>query len=186
MATMTKDKEALDIIDEMADENADHAEARIYELAFHLDPELSQDQVKSAYQTVRDQIKKAGEIITEGEPTKIPLAYTMYLKNTSGRRDFDSAYFCWIAYEAAGPAHQDIISSITDQANVIRFIDLRTTKEGAKHSADMHEIFANAALLQQKKDDEAEIELSEDAPETLESDEVVAAEVSPVAAEVAA
>ncbi len=74
-------------------------EARVYELGFHLDPELPQEEVKKTYQSIHDAISKVGTIIAEGEPTKIPLAYTMYRSNTAGRRDFDTAFFCWIAYE---------------------------------------------------------------------------------------
>ena len=53
-------------------------EMRIYELGFHLDGELPQEESKRSYQAVRDGIAAAGTVITEGEPTKIPLAYTIF------------------------------------------------------------------------------------------------------------
>ena len=70
------------------------------------------------------------------------------IQNTTGRRDYNTAYFCWIAYEANGAGHEAVQSLATANKSIIRFIDLRSSKEGAQHSAEMHEIFANAALLE--------------------------------------
>src|SRR5690348_11260301 len=86
--------------------DADHAELRVYELGFHLDPELSVEDAKKAYQGIRSVAEAAGSIVAEGEPTKIPLAYTVSRGEVAGRRDFDSSYFCWVAYEADGAGHE--------------------------------------------------------------------------------
>ena len=63
-------------------------ETRTYELGFHIDPELPQEEVKKTYQAIREKIAAAGEIVAEGEPEKIPLAYTISRQETTGRRDF--------------------------------------------------------------------------------------------------
>ena len=89
-------------------EGADLTETRVYELGFHLDGELPQEEVKKAYQGIRDRITAVGTVIAEGEPTKVPLAYTISRQETTGRRDFDTAFFCWIAYEADGAGHDDL------------------------------------------------------------------------------
>ncbi|MES2225403.1 MAG: 30S ribosomal protein S6 [Patescibacteria group bacterium] len=154
---MAKKKENLEI--EGLDEN-EAGEPRVYELGFHLDPELPQEEVKKTYQAIRDAIAAAGTVIAEGEPTKIPLAYTMYRSDTSGRRDFDSAFFCWIAYEADGAGHKKVQDMAGAEVRIIRFLDIRTTKEGAQHSSEMHELFAKAALeagLPEEEDAEAEV-----------------------------
>lgn len=123
------------------------AEPRVYELGFHLDPELPETEVKKAYQGLRDLIASKGTVIAEGEPTKIPLAYTISRTETGlGRRDFDSAYFCWIAYEANGEGHSAIVSAANEEKRIIRFIDLRTTKEEAKHSEEMQAVYAQMAV----------------------------------------
>jgi ribosomal protein S6 len=69
-------------------------ESRVYELGFHLDPELPSEEVKKAYKAVRELISEKGTLIAEGEPQMIQLAYTISRQETAGRRDFNSAYFC--------------------------------------------------------------------------------------------
>lgn len=133
------------------------AEPRVYELGFHLDSELPQEEVKKSYQEVRDLIAGLGTIIAEGEPTKIPLAYRISRMDTTGRRDFDTAFFCWIAYEADGAGHETITTTARENKRIIRFIDLRSSVEGAKHSAEMQEMFAQATA-QALEDEAAEAE----------------------------
>jgi len=119
---------------------AGNNETRVYELGFHIDPELPQEEVKKTYQALRD---KASSLVAEGEPQKIPLAYTISLKvQGGGRRDFDSAYFAWFAYEADGAEHDALIEAVKAEGRVIRFLDLRTDKEAAAHAAEMHEFYA--------------------------------------------
>jgi ribosomal protein S6 len=140
----------------------DGADVRIYELGFHLDPELPETEVKKTYQAIRDQISSAGTIIAEGEPTKIPLAYTISRTETGvGRRDFDSAFFCWIAYEMNGEGHQAVTAAAGAEKRIIRFIDLRTTKEEAKHSEEMQAVYAQMAAGELVPEEEAAVSETE-------------------------
>jgi ribosomal protein S6 len=116
------------------------SEPRVYELAFHLDPELSESEAKKTYDALRDVIEEQGTLVAEGTPEKIQLAYTISRSETTGRRDFDSAYFCWIAYETAGEGHEMVGAAARAEKRIIRFLDLKTTKEAAKHSAEMREL----------------------------------------------
>jgi len=120
-------------------------ELRVYELGFHLDPELPTEEVKKAYQEIRAFIEEMGTVVAEGEPQKIPLAYTISRQETSGRRDFDSAYFAWIAYEATAAKHAEILTSADVDKRIIRFIDLLTTKDAARHAVEMHELSLKTA-----------------------------------------
>ena len=99
-------------MDMIVDETLEGAgsEQRVYELGFHLDPELPTEDVKKAYMETRELTADKGTIVAEGEPQKIPLAYTISRQDTSGRRDFDSAYFAWIVYETNAENHSEIIS----------------------------------------------------------------------------
>lgn len=141
--------------DEILTEEGDNAEMRVYELGFHLDPEVPSEEIKKTYQEIRSVISKAGEIVAEGEPTKIPLAYTIFRSEQTGRRDFDSAYFCWIAYETDGAGHDSVLAAIQGESRVVRFIDLRTTKESAKHSAEMAELYAKMPSAENENEPEA-------------------------------
>ena len=127
---------------------------RVYELGFHLDPELPTEEVKKAYQAVRSVIEEQGTLVAEGEPEKIQLAYTISRQDTTGRRDFDSAYFSWIAYEAAVEGHDAILSAAGAEKRIIRFIDVLTTKDAARHAVEMREL-AQKTQEQSAEDTEA-------------------------------
>ena len=130
---MAKNNEG-EMNDEMLDEGTG---PRVYELAFHLDPELPSEEVKKQYAAIKEQIESVGTIVAEGTPEKIPLAYTISRQETSGRRDFDSAYFAWIAYETDATKHADALGAIKSNSKVVRFLDILTDKETARHAAEM-------------------------------------------------
>ncbi len=124
---------------------AGYNESRVYELGFHLDPELPFEEAKKTYQSLRDVIAAAGTIVAEGQPQKVQLAYTISRSVDHLRRDYDSAYFAWIAYEAEGAGHEAVLLASREEQNIIRFLDIRTEKDLAMHAAEMHEIYARAA-----------------------------------------
>ncbi len=124
---------------------AGYNESRVYELGFHLDPELPQEEAKKTYQALRDTVSAEGEIVAEGEPQKVQLAYTISRSVDHMRRDYDTAYFAWIAYEAETEGHTKVLEAAKNEMNVIRFLDIRTEKDLALHAAEMHEIYAKAA-----------------------------------------
>ena len=134
--------------------DTDHAEMRVYELAFHIDPELPVETAQKVYQGIRTKISEVGTIVAEGEPQKIQLAYTIYRSEQAGRRDFDSSFFAWIAYEVDGAGHEKVTETAGAEARIFRFIDLRTTKEGAEHSSEMHKIMAKAGIKPEVSEDE--------------------------------
>ncbi len=138
--------------------DADHAEARVYELAFHIDCELPVEEAKKVYQAMRAKIESVGSIVAEGEPQKIPLAYTISRGETTGRRDFDSSFFAWIAYETTGAGHASVAETIGADKRVFRFLDIRTTKEEAKHSAEMSELLAKMEPEEVEEVSDAEID----------------------------
>lgn len=120
------------------------AEPRVYELGFHLDPELPTEEVKKAYQAIRELLASKGSVIAEVEPEKIQLAYTISRQEVAGRRDFNSAYFAWIVYETVATSHAEIISAADANKAIIRFIDLITTKDAARHALEVHELLEKA------------------------------------------
>ncbi|MEJ0053608.1 MAG: hypothetical protein WDN10_02685 [bacterium] len=138
------------------DADIDDGEARVYELGFHIDPELPSEEVKKVYQGIRDAAEAAGEIVAEGEPESIPLAYTISRSDVGGRRDFNSAFFAWIAYEAKGEGHAAVISKAGEEKRIIRFIDVKTDREAARHAADLRSI---RMQVPQKEEGISEVEL---------------------------
>lgn len=152
---MAKKAEAAAQVEEM---DIDHAEPRVYELGFHIDPELSNEEVKKTYQAIRDVAAKAGTIVAEGEPQKIQLAYTVSRSEVGGRRDFDTSFFAWIAYETTGAGHEQVAEAVRATTRIFRHLDIRTTKEAAEHAALLNEVMLKAA---NSKEQEAEDEVSD-------------------------
>ncbi len=138
---------------------ADHAELRVYELGFHIDPELGAEDAKKVYQGLRSKMEAAGSIVAEGEPQKIPLAYTVSRGETGGRRDFDSSYFAWVAYEANGTGHEGVLTAARAETRVFRFLDIRTDKEAARHAAEMHAIMAQNAEKTDAGDEVSDVDI---------------------------
>lgn len=126
------------VLDETSEDSG--TEPRVYELGFHLDPELPTEEVKKAYQEIRKFVEEMGTLVAEGEPEKIQLAYTISRQDTGGRRDFDSSYFAWIVYETTPLKHDEVVTSADVDKRIVRFIDLLTTKDAARHSVEMHEL----------------------------------------------
>lgn len=120
-------------------------EPRVYELGFHLDGDLPTEEARKTYEGIRGAIAEKATVITEGEPVKIQLAYTISRSEQAGRRDFNTAFFCWIAYEADASAHEDIVKAIGEEDRVIRFIDILTTKEQALHSKEVADLSVKMA-----------------------------------------
>ncbi|MCR4333776.1 MAG: 30S ribosomal protein S6 [Patescibacteria group bacterium] len=135
------------------------SDPRVYELGFHLDPELASEEVKKAYQEIRAFIETLGTIVAEGDPEKIQLAYTISRQDTAGRRDFDSAYFAWIVYEATPANHAEILTSADVDKRIIRFIDLLTDKDAARHSVEMRELSLKTSERVDEPDASASAEL---------------------------
>lgn len=160
---MAKDTDSAMRADEVAD--GDGLEPRVYEIGFHLDPELPIEEAKKTYQAVRTSITDRGTLVAEGEPQMIQLAYTISRQETAGRRDFNSAYFCWITYETTAPNHAEVISAAGADKRIIRFIDLITTKDIARHAVEMHELSTKS----QKRTPDPEAALDAELDAALES-----------------
>lgn len=145
---------------EMGEEEVlDEGEVRVYELGFHLDPELPSEEVKKAYQAVQELISSKGALIAEGEPQMVQLAYTISRQETSGRRDFNSAYFCWIAYETTSAKHAEVLTSVNANKHMVRFIDLVTTKDAARHAVELREFSLKSPEPVEEPEATADVEL---------------------------
>ncbi len=124
------------------------SDSRVYELGFHLDPELPVEEVKKAHKGIHELIASKGEIVAQVEPEKIQLAYTISRQEVAGRRDFSSAYFAWVVYETTAELHTEVISTVAANKAVIRFIDLITTKDAARHALEVHEFREQAPQVE--------------------------------------
>ncbi|HFC11079.1 MAG TPA: hypothetical protein ENJ75_02745 [Candidatus Kaiserbacteria bacterium] len=135
-------------------------EPHVYELGFHIDPDLSQDDVKTVYQTMKETIASVGTVVATGKPEKIALAYTISRMEHTGRHDFSSAFFSWIAYETTAEGHKKVLEEAESEQRIFRFIDILTTKESAEHTAEEHEM--RTKVLDKTSDKPKEENVSEE------------------------
>lgn len=148
---MAKNQDEDVLVDETEDAGA---EPRVYELGFHLDPELPVEEVKKVYKALHDLLAEKGTIVAEVAPEKIQLAYTISRQDVAGRRDFSSAYFGWAVYETTAPQHTEVITVAGANKSIIRFIDLVTTKDEARHALEMHELSVKTPESESSSDDD--------------------------------
>lgn len=135
---MARAKKGEEAQEEIAQE--ERGGSRVYELGFHIDPELPHEEIKSVYQAIREHVASRGVLVGEGEPYKVQLAYTLSKMNPSGRRDFNSAFFSWIAYETSIERHEEILAFANEQRHIIRFIDIITSKEAVRHAEEVRDM----------------------------------------------
>ncbi len=153
---MAKNQDKSMEADEVEDMGAD---ARVYELGFHLDPDLPVEEMKKQYQAIHAAIASKGTVVAEVEPVKIQLAYTISRQEVSGRRDFSSAYFAWIVYETLATDHAEVLAAMNANKFVVRFIDLITTKDAARHALEVHEMLAKMPEQEEPTDEVVSTEL---------------------------
>ena len=156
---MARNKKEAEIEATDIEMESNHAEPRVYELGFHIDGELPQEDAKKAYQAIKELISSNGTVISEGEAEKIQLAYTISRMEPTGRRDWDTAYFGWIAYEATGEGHDAVLRAAGANSKLVRFLDLRTSKDEAMHAAEMHEFYRKAPEAAVVEEEAADAEL---------------------------
>lgn len=131
---------------------------RVYELGFHLDPELPSEELKKAYGAVRSAVEKNATLVAEGEPTKVQLAYTISRQETSGRHDFSTSYFSWIAYECDSTKHAEIMEVVKADTRIFRFLDIITDRDAARHAAELQEIALKAPEHREEGVSDAELD----------------------------
>ncbi len=133
--------------------DANHSESRVYELGFHIDPDLPKQKVKELFQGIKNSIADAGTVIAIGEPHRLQLAYTISRMERTGRHDFSSAFFGWVVYQSDGEAHTRVMDMIKEHNDVFRYIDVRTTKEAGEHAAVQHEEWQRRSQKQDVQDE---------------------------------
>ena len=105
-------------------------EPRVYELGYLLSPLLSDEDKESLVATLKELFtKRGGEILSDGAPEFIDLAYRIPRIIDNKRAWFDQAYFGWVKFEL-DPAKVEALKEILDrQATLIRYLFLSTVRE---------------------------------------------------------
>lgn len=146
----------------MTKENINQENSRLYEIGFHLVSTVAPDKVADEFEIIKNLItKNNGEIVKEGEPKLMNLAYMMVKKIGGANHRFTQAHFAWIKFNMSP---EDVVvfkQTVDTLVNVLRYIVVKTTDD-FEHST---------AKLVEELEQEVELENSSEATENVEATE---------------
>jgi ribosomal protein S6 len=103
----------------------------VYEVGFHLLPSIPEGEVAAQVEKIRSLLGSA-EIISQGAPERMTLAYTIERAAGGKREKFSQSYFGWIKFavedQSGIPALQEQLRGMKE---VLRFMVISTTREEA-------------------------------------------------------
>lgn len=165
-----KEVEEAPVIETEAEETDDDKGVRVYELGYQIMSSVAEDAVGVEVETLKSIIAKhGGQIISEGNPELIDLAYTIRKRFESGYQKFDRAHFGWVKFEMNGDKLSELKADIDEVESVIRYIVVKTVRENTIYGPEVMK-----ALKAEEEVDEIEagdIPKKSEAPKTKTAEE---------------
>lgn len=104
--------------------------SRVYEVGYHIVPNIPEDGLEPVVGSIRSAIEKAGgSFIAEGAPTLMKLSYAMTHREGDKNVEYDRGFFGWIKFEAPATAAAILDEALKTDKNILRFIVFRTVRE---------------------------------------------------------
>ncbi len=100
----------------------------IYEVGFHIVPGVGDEGVQAVVDSIRKVIGNA-EIIAEGAPEKMSLAYTIERATQGKREKFTESYFGWIKFATERENISALEEALRNNKEVLRSIVISTVRE---------------------------------------------------------
>jgi len=108
----------------------DKTKAFVYEVAFHIVPTVSPENLPVEFDAVKTILGKGGaEIISEEFPKLRPLAYTMIKAVGAARHRCDSAYFGWVKFEGTSDIVAELNKVLGASEKILRHLVVKTVRE---------------------------------------------------------
>lgn len=127
MAEMSQAEEASTQATEVSPE-ADVIKLPVYEVGFHVVPTVAEADVAAVVDKIRKALGNA-EIIAEGFPARMQLAYTIE-RSTQGKRDkYNESYFGWIKFAAPREEAVELAGVLRGTPEVLRQLIIETLRE---------------------------------------------------------
>lgn len=102
----------------------------VYEVGFHVVPDVEESKVGSVVEMVRTELAKGkAEIITESFPRKITLAYTVERATTGKREKYKDAYFGFIKFATEREYIPALETLLRDSKEILRYLLVETVRE---------------------------------------------------------
>lgn len=103
---------------------------RTYEFGYVLAPAVPETEVPAHLDTFKKVVTKLkGEILSEGSPEFIDLAYTMEKSIANKKMKYSQGYFGWMKFSASPEAMEEIKKALDGIAELVRYILIKTSVE---------------------------------------------------------
>lgn len=103
---------------------------KIYEIGYHILPNLSEDEAMKVVADMKEQLLKAGaEMIAEQNPSMMTLAYEVGKEIENKIRRFETAYFGWMKFEVETKEIEGITSAMDKNPSILRHLIIKTVRE---------------------------------------------------------
>jgi len=100
----------------------------VYEIGFHLVPHVGEEGVSKAVEAIRTLLGDA-EIISEGYPQKMTLAYTVERPVQGKVEKYSESYFGFIKFSTPRERAQELRAALGGMREVMRFLLIETVRE---------------------------------------------------------
>jgi len=105
-------------------------ETKVYEIGFHIVPTVAEDAVSTEFDAVKALItKEGGELIAEGAPELINLAYQISKTVKAVKSNYTKAYFAWVKFTLSPEAINKIKLALDESPVILRHLITNTVKE---------------------------------------------------------
>lgn len=130
-------------------------ELTVYEVGYLLSPQISEENVQHEVAGIINTVKNHGGIeIGNEEPLLIDLAYEMVKIINHKKNKFTSAYFGWVKFEAEPAKVISIKDELDGNAQIIRFIIVKTIRE---NTVSVRKTLSKAAESSKKRSDDVAV-----------------------------
>lgn len=110
-----------------------------YEFAFHVLPTATEGEVTSAFEAIKAEIAKEGEITGEEAPERIELAYPIVKSIEGKNRKFASAYFGWVRFKLEAEKLEAVKEELASVNVILRHLLIKLTREEVAEPFRFHE-----------------------------------------------
>lgn len=109
---------------------------QVYEVGYHIVPAVPMENIANEVENIKNFLVKEGaEIISEEFPKILELSYSIKKSVGGMKRNFNTAYFGWIKFDAKENSTAKIKKFFDENENILRFLFIKTVKEDTLFSS---------------------------------------------------
>lgn len=103
---------------------------KIYELGYHVLPNLSEEELAKVVEGIKGNLSKMGaEVIADQYPQAMNLSYAIVKEIENKNRKFNTAFFGWVKFELEASKLEEFAATIDKNLNILRSLLIKTVRE---------------------------------------------------------